>query len=152
MAVTVVTIRIATVRDVNAVAPLFDAYRQFYAKPADLPLAARYLRDRIGADESIVLVAETGGRDIVGFCQLYPTYSSLAVARICVLYDLYVAPAARRTGAGKALLIAAADHARREGFAQIELQTAKTNRAAQALYESLGWVCDEAFLTYNLVL
>lgn len=147
-----VAVRLATLRDAEAVAPLFDAYRQFYGKPADLPLAIRYLRDRMSAGESIVLVAEAGGRDMAGFCQLYPTYSSLAVARTCVLYDLYVTPAARRTGAGRALLIAAAEHARLEGFVQLDLQTAKTNRPALALYESLGWVRDDTFLTYNLAL
>ena len=32
----------ATIEDVDAVAPLFDAYRRFYEQPADLPRAARY--------------------------------------------------------------------------------------------------------------
>ena len=32
----------------------------------------------------------------------------------------------------------------------MELQTARTNEVAQALYESLGWQRDDTFLTYTL--
>jgi len=32
---------------------------------------------------------------------------------------------------------------------RMDLTTAKTNHAAQALYESLGWVRDEVFFAYN---
>jgi GNAT superfamily N-acetyltransferase len=36
--------------------------------------------------------------------QLYPSFSSGAMARIFILNDLFVAPEARRRGAGSALL------------------------------------------------
>ena len=62
---------------------------------------------------------------------------------------LYVAPEARQTGAGRALMQAAGEHARQHGFARLDLSTAKTNHHAQALYESLGWVRDDVFLVYN---
>jgi ribosomal protein S18 acetylase RimI-like enzyme len=62
-----------------------------------------------------------------------------------VLYDLFVDPAQRRRGAAKALLQAAAEHASRAGALRMDLATAKTNTAAQSLYESLGWVRDEVF-------
>ena len=64
------------------------------------------------------------------------------------LYDLFVVPDARRLGVGRALLLAAEAHARATGHARMDLTTARNNLRAQALYESLGWVRDEVFLTY----
>ncbi len=136
--------------DIAGVAPLFDAYRQFYARPPDPALAERFIRERIERNESVILVAETDADELVGFCQLYPTFCSVSAASIYVLYDLFVRPAARRTGAGLALMQAAQAQAQRDGMVRLELSTAKTNAPAQALYESLGWVRDEEFFTYSL--
>lgn len=143
------TIGLATVADVDGVAPLFDAYRQFYGLAPALELAHGFLRERLSCGESVVLLAEDGGTAL-GFVQMYPSFSSLAAARTYVLYDLFVDPAARQRGVGRCLMAAAADEARRRGAVSLVLSTAKTNRSAQRLYESLGWVRDEDFYEYNL--
>jgi ribosomal protein S18 acetylase RimI-like enzyme len=140
--------RPAEARDLDAVAALFDAYRQFYEMPADLPLARRYLAERFRRGESVVLVAEDENGQLVGFTQLYPAFCSVAADRTFVLYDLFVTPAARGTGAGRALMEAAEAHARAAGAARLELQTAKTNKVGQSLYESCGWKRDELFYVY----
>lgn len=93
--------------------------------------------------------SDCDARQLIGFCQLYPTFCSVRVAPTYVLYDLFVSPGARRSGAGRALMFAAEAHAARTGAARMELSTAKTNTAAQALYESLGWMRDEAFYVYG---
>ena len=85
----------------------------------------------------------------MGFCQLYPSFCSVIAQPIYTLYDLFVAPEARKSGAGRALMQAAHEHAKQHGFARLDLSTAGTNHKAQALYESLGWVRDEVFLYYN---
>ncbi|MCW7539626.1 GNAT family N-acetyltransferase [Aquabacterium sp. A7-Y] len=144
-----VTTRIATLDDLPVVAPLFDAYRQFYEQPSDLRLATAFLRDRMERQESVVLLAEDGDRLALGFCQLYPSFCSLAAAPIYVLFDLYVRPEARCCGAAKALLEFARERAERDGRVRMDLTTAKTNLPAQALYESLGWVRDEVFYAYS---
>ncbi len=140
--------RIATASDIPAVASLFDGYRQFYAQAPDLALATAFIHDRISKNESVILVAEAQGV-IVGFCQLYPTFCSVEAKPIYSLYDLFVAPAARKLGVGKALLLAAEQHAVQNGFARMDLTTAKTNVPAQALYESLDWQRDEVFYAYS---
>jgi len=140
--------RPAEARDLDALAALFDAYRQFYEQPADLALARRYLGERFERRESVILVAEHGDGTIVGFAQLYPAFCSVAADRTFVLYDLFVTPAARGTGAGRTLMQAAEAHARAAGAARIELQTAKTNVIGQSLYESCGWKRDELFYNY----
>lgn len=136
------TVRQAQVEDVDALVPLFDAYRQFYDQPSDLTRARNWLRARIGANESVVMLAECEGRAI-GFSQLYPMYSSVQTARIWVLNDLYVVPEARRHGAARALLKAAIEYARDDGASRLQLETGRRNEAARALYRDAGWQEDD---------
>jgi len=137
-------------RDLPETARLFDLYRQFYEQRADLPLAERFIRARTENTESVILVADAGEGALGGFCQLYPSFCSVAAGPIYVLYDLFVTPSARRGGVGKALLAAAHERARGDGKVRMDLTTAKTNVTAQSVYESMGWVRDEVFYTYTL--
>ena len=141
--------RVATQDDVEVIAPMFDAYRQFYEQAPDVALARRFISDRLVKGESIVLLALRDLQGAVGFCQLYPTFCSVEAKPIYALYDLFVEPAARRSGAGRMLLQAAERLAAENGVARLDLTTAKTNRPAQAAYESLGWVRDEVFHAYS---
>lgn len=143
-------VRLARAADVDRVAPLFDAYRQFYGLPSNPALSSQYLAERLGRDESVVMIAEDAHGAVSGFVQMYPGFSSLAAARTYVLYDLFVDPAARQRGVGRRLMEAATEEARRRGAVSLVLSTAKTNYSAQRLYESLGWVRDEDFYEYNL--
>ena len=135
-------VRQAEIEDVDALVPLFDAYRQFYDQPSDLSRARNWLRARIGANESVVLLAERDGH-AVGFAQLYPMYSSVQTSRIWVLNDLYVSPEQRRLGAAKALLNLAIEHARDDGASRVQLETGRRNEAARALYRAAGWQEDD---------
>jgi GNAT superfamily N-acetyltransferase len=137
-------------RDLPETARLFDLYRQFYEQRADLPLAERFIRARTENAESVILVADAGEGMLGGFCQLYPSFCSVAAGPIYLLYDLFVAPSVRRGGVGKALLAAAHERARGDGKVRMDLTTAKTNATAQSLYESMGWVRDGVFYTYTL--
>lgn len=143
------TIRDAQQGDLAAVAQLFDAYRQFYEQAPDAALALQFITERFARQESVLLVAEAADKTLVGFCQLYPSFCSVEARPIYVLYDLFVAPTARQSGAGRALMQAAEARARADGKARMDLTTAKTNHKAQALYESLGWVRDEVFYAYS---
>jgi ribosomal protein S18 acetylase RimI-like enzyme len=144
-----VTTRPAEARDLEAVATLFDSYRQFYEMPADLALARRYLTERFQKKESVIIVAQSDAGELVGFTQLYPAFCSVLAARTFVLYDLFVTPAARGTGAGRALMDAAEAHGRGAGAARLELSTAHTNKIGQSLYESCGWIRDNVYYVYQ---
>jgi ribosomal protein S18 acetylase RimI-like enzyme len=141
--------RRATAADVDLVAPLFDAYRQFYGCSPDLDLARRFLRERLEAGESVVFVAMLNEK-AVGFVQLYPTFTSIGVRRAWILNDLFVANEVRRQGVGRALMDAAKAFAEEAGAAWLELATAKDNARAQALYRSSGYKLDEGYVRFKL--
>ena len=132
------TISRAGPADLDALALLFDAYRQFYGQPSDAAAARDWLRSRLRVGESVVLVAKHGA-DAVGFVQLYPMFSSVRTARTWILNDLFVDAGARRKGVARALLDAAAAFAREDGAMGISLETSQDNAAARALYRAAGW-------------
>lgn len=136
-------------KDLDQVAILFDLYRQFYKQQPNLNLARDFIQARFTHNESSILVAENTNQELVGFCQLYPSFCSVEAKPIYTLYDLFVLPAARNQGVGRLLLEAAERKAAGEGKSRMDLTTATDNKTAQSLYESLGWIRDEVFFTYN---
>ena len=148
---TSITIRQAVLADLDAVVTLFDGYRQFYGQASDAETARDFLQARFEHGQSVVLLAESQGQ-AVGFTQLYPSFSSVSMARVFVLNDLFVSPTARRLGVGEALLTAAVDHARQLGAVRLSLTTDVQNFSAQALYESMGWTRDQKYFAYHLSL
>lgn len=149
--VNAITIRRAELRDLDALVPLFDAYRMFYEQTSDLGAAAVFLRERFERGESVLFIALDSHRAI-GFTQLYPAFSSVRLRRVFLLNDLFVDERTRGKRVGERLLAAAAEHARAEGYVRLVLTTAVTNTKAQALYERTGWVRDTHDFTYELAL
>lgn len=148
-----ITVREATLEDVGRLAPLFDAYRQFYERPGDLELSRRFLSQRIERAESVIYLAEEDGVAL-GFVQLYPLFSSTSLrpGRLWLLNDLFVTPATRGKGVGRRLMDRARQLAEDTEACGLELATARTNVGAQALYESLGYRRDDDFFRYELAL
>ena len=144
-------LRRATMDDVDAIAPLFDRYRMFYQQPSDEVLAHRFIGERLQRGESVIFLAEVGGK-IVGFTQLFPVFSSVHAWYVFVLNDLYVDITARRLGVARALLQAATDFARADGAIRMELETDPDNLIAQALYRHMGWELYEGTLRFRLSL
>lgn len=142
-------IRPAGAADLAALVPLFDGYRQFYEQPSDPALARGFLAERLDRRDTVLILAELDGQ-AVGFTHLFPIFSSTRCARLWLLNDLFVSPAARKHGVARALLRAAESHARATGACGLELATAHTNTPAQRLYESLGWQLDTTFRHYEL--
>ena len=146
-----ITVRQAVLSDLEVLVPLFDSYRQFYGRETNVPAARELLLARFNHGESVLFIALDNSLP-VGFSQLYPSFSSVALARIFVLNDLFVHEQARRKGVASKLMSAAVEFASTLGATRISLSTAITNEAAQALYQSAGWKRDEQFFVYHLVI
>jgi len=133
-----VEIKKARIEDVKQIAPLFDAYRVFYKQASDVDAAADFLQQRLSNNESVVFIAFVN--DIaVGFCQLFPIFSSVGLKRAWLLNDLYVNETARGKGVAAALLHEAKKFGVETNARWLLLQTGADNITAQSVYEKNGW-------------
>jgi GNAT superfamily N-acetyltransferase len=96
-----------------------------------------------------VLIAYQDGC-VVGFTQLYPSFSSVSMKRIWILNDLFVDAPYRKQGIAKLLMSAAEQFARETGAIRLVLSTQISNIATQSLYESLGYIKEQDFYNYEL--
>jgi len=140
----------ATTIHLDAVAKLFDAYRGFYGQPSNLEQSRAFITERMAGNESAIFLVEDESGEVLGFVQLYPTFSSIDAHRTWLLSDLFTTPAARGRGVGRLLMNTARDFAVETGAKGLMLETATDNFTAQGLYESLGWVRDTGYYTYLL--
>lgn len=146
-----ITVRQAALSDLEALVPLFDGYRQFYGRTSDVQAAREFLKARFNHGESVLFIAFESSTP-VGFTQLYPSFSSVSLARTFVLNDLFVVEFARRKGVASKLMAAAVEFAGAMSAVRISLSTATTNETAQTLYQSAGWKRDEQFFVYHFAI
>ncbi|MBS1511859.1 MAG: GNAT family N-acetyltransferase [Bacteroidetes bacterium] len=133
-----IEIKQAAAEDVHLVAPVFDAYRVFYHQQSDITAAIGFLQERLNKQESILFMALAEDK-VVGFCQLYPIFSSVSMHRAWLLNDLYVNEAERGKGIASALLEQAKEWGKLTNAKWLLLQTGADNTTAQAVYEKNGW-------------
>ncbi len=130
-----------------------------FAEPADAATILRFIReladyeqlaDQVVADEAAVratvfgdaagpevVLAEDAGAPI-GFALFFHNYSTFLARRGLYLEDLFVTPAARGRGVGKALLAYLARIAVERGCGRMEWAVLDWNQPAISFYEGLG--------------
>jgi GNAT superfamily N-acetyltransferase len=79
---------------------------------------------------------------VVGFVDVVPSRDDDAAADTAEVTSIYVLPAAWGTGAGRALMAAAVDSSRSEGFRAATLWVLRGNERARRFYERAGWSVD----------
>jgi GNAT superfamily N-acetyltransferase len=141
----------------SLVMPLFLAYSEFYGQAIGEEQARAYIEDGLSQGDAVIFLATQRSDHVnaprpVGFAQLHPSRSSALLARRWIINDLYVVPDLRRSGIARSLLEMAKAFALTTNARDLVLRTAQNNNAARALYESLGWVSDDGFVTYRLLL
>lgn len=132
----------ATMNELEELTVLFDEYRQFYGIESDVSSAKAFLQLRMALKESIIFVVVENGNTI-GFAQLYPTFSSIALQRAYILNDIYVKEDARGLGVGKALMEKVFQYSEQQYARYVTLQTATDNVHARKLYENLNMKQDQ---------
>lgn len=120
------------------IAELFNKYRVFYKKKSDLNSAIEFIQHRFTRKESFLFAAYLNDK-VVGFTQVYPTFSSVGMKEIYVLNDLFIDTNFRRLGVGKALIQHVKKFAQTNKVDTVILETSSNNSTAKALYESFGF-------------
>lgn len=135
-------------RDESAWRGLWKAYLDFYQK-TDLPAghAEKLFQSLTAGEPYFAFVAEKDG-EVVGFVHGLPHPSTWSTTGYCYLEDLFVDASARGSGAGRALIAAVRDEARRRGLSRVYWHTEEGNKTARKLYDKVATLSD--FVHYRI--
>ena len=127
---------------------LFRDYITFYEAtvPEDV-IALTWQRLLSRADNMMALVATDETGRALGIAALVFHRSTWSPSWYCYLEDLFVAPAARGSGIGRALIEATYAEADRRGASRTYWATQDKNETARTLYDRLGQLTD--FVQYR---
>jgi GNAT superfamily N-acetyltransferase len=121
---------------------LWDGYNDFYGRSGDAALpeevTARTWSRFFDVDDPVHALAAEATSRVVGIAHYIFHRSTIYVADVCYLQDLFTAPEMRGRGIGEALITAVADHARMYGAERLYWQTHETNARAISLYRKLA--------------
>lgn len=130
-------IRVAGPDDCAVIGELLDAFNREYDDPTPGPAKLEQrLRELIAGGDTVVLL---GGSGPEGIAVLRFRRSIWTEGLECYLAELYVTPAERGKGLGRALMLSAMELARERGADYMDLNTGEQDVAARGLYESLGF-------------
>jgi ribosomal protein S18 acetylase RimI-like enzyme len=133
-----------TIAPVQSDVDLDDARALFRAYAASLPIDLAYqgfaselaaLPGAYAGPTGVLVLARDAAGAPVGCAALRP----LAEPGCCEMKRLYVAPAARGLGLGRALMDAIVDEAARIGYREVRLDTLPSMTAAIAMYRAAGF-------------
>ncbi len=134
--------------DLEVLLPLVREYRVFYEQEPDEGRERNFIQKHLRDATSTLFVAFADAR-AVGFIQIFESWSTVRLAPVLILEDLFVSPEWRGHGIGRSLVYAAVAYARENGAASMSLETAITDEQAQRVYEREGWQREQKFLKYN---
>lgn len=127
--------------------PMFVHYRELYGAMPQYEASKKYLAERLNKQEAIILLAFEEDA-LLGFCLVYPSFSSVSLRPIWILNDLYVAEEARRKHIANKLLQAIAEQARANDAVRLRVSINARNEIAQRLYETADFSEDKHFRNY----
>lgn len=136
------TTRKVIITDIEKLSKLFDDYRIFYKNETDIRGSEKFLLERIQNNESEIFVAENNNKELVGFVQLYPIFSSTRMQKLWLLNDLFVNENYRGQGVSVLLINQAKDLCKETSACGLILETAKSNEVGNKLYPKTGFSLD----------
>jgi GNAT superfamily N-acetyltransferase len=144
-------IRSATPEDIPTIARLIRALADYEKLSHEVLLDEAALRGHLFGERphAEVLLAEEAGV-VVGFALFFHNYSTFVGKPGIYLEDLFVEPAHRGRGHGKALLIELAQIAVRRGCGRLEWAALDWNEPAIGFYHSLGARAMDEWTTFRL--
>lgn len=148
---TAIDVRPVQRQDFDAWSVLWNGYNEFYGRSGATALASDITRTTwsrfFDAYEPMhALVAERDGR-LLGMTHYLYHRSTISIAPVCYLQDLFTVRESRGQGVGRALIEAVYERARSAGAQRVYWQTHETNAAAMKLYDQLAE--KSGFLVYR---
>lgn len=130
---------------------LWDGYIAFYESEVDPATTEATFERMIAGDSGIhgALARDADGRAI-GLVHWLTHPATWTTTDYCYLEDLFVAPDARGSGAGRALIEHVRAWAAGHGSAKVYWLTAETNATARALYDRVA--TRSGFIQYEIPL
>jgi GNAT superfamily N-acetyltransferase len=150
-ATSAVTVRTAAHADVPLLLELFRDLASYehieHELEATPELLARALFGERPVAEALIAMR---GRDAAGYALYFSTFSSFRCREGVWLEDLFVRPAHRRAGVGRALLAAVAARVRAHEGARLEWSALDWNELALSFYRGLGARTMGRWITHRL--
>ena len=126
--------------DLESLAEIFNAYRVFYHQEPNIDLARKFIHERITQKDSKIFIKKDELNNILGFIQLYPTFSSVSAGKAWILNDLYVHEVNRRQGIAEELMQHVIQFGQNTNAKYLALETHFDNVPAQTLYKNMGFI------------
>jgi GNAT superfamily N-acetyltransferase len=144
-----IIIRKASQQDFPTILSLIEDFSLFQKTPEKVTITLEQMM--AAKDLFQCFVAETSGKEIIGFASFYFVYNSWS-GKGLYLDDLYVVDAFRKQGAGKLLLDAMIQLAKEEHCKKLRWQVSKWNSNAIDFYKKMGAVIDDTEINCDLLL
>ncbi len=134
-----VTVRSVTPADEPVWRDLWRDYLAFYntSRPEEVYVST-WARILEGSEELFSCLAETEDGQVIGLVNFLYHRTFWNIEPACYLNDLYTVPAARGSGAGKAMIDAVVSHAKEHNSAAVYWLTAQDNAQARQLYDKVA--------------
>jgi GNAT superfamily N-acetyltransferase len=144
-------IRPATAADVPIIAQFIRALAEYEQLAHTVVLDEARLREYLFGPRPVaeVLLAEEAGTS-VGYALFFPTFTTFRGRPNLYLEDLFVGPAQRGKGYGRALLAAVARLAVERGCGRLEWAVLNWNEPALRFYRALGAEPMDAWTVHRL--
>ncbi len=148
---TATVIRAAEPGDVALLLGLFHELAEYEHLEHELVATEERLREALFGESPAAeaLIAERGS-EVAGYALFFPTFSSFVATQGVWLEDLFVRPAYRGAGVGRALLAAVATRARVRG-GRLEWAALDWNELALGFYRRIGASTMSEWITHRLV-
>lgn len=131
--------------------PVVEEYRRFCGALADAGATREFFRARLDMEDAVTFIAvDKNTEAVMGFVNLYPSYSTLSLQRLWILNDLGVSGGFRGRGVATALIRKVLAFAADTGAVRVELKTRVENLNAMALYRSVGFEIDRGHAYYQV--
>ena len=145
-------VRAATAADIPVLLEMFGELAEYEHLEHLLQATEQRLDDALFGERpaASALIAERGAL-VAGYAVFFPTFSSFLAIQGVWLEDLFVRPAHRGAGIGRALLAAVAAHVRASGGERLEWSALDWNELALGFYRRIGAQTMNEWITHRLI-